>query len=139
MRKEDFIRLVDRYLDGTADSGERLLVEEYYNRLAVMEPVSYLDPVKKFYPGHAALVEPVSWSILFENKLTMLKSCLKTASSIAFYFLGNWLQGYYYHVSISPLVFVFADLGAIVLAVTTISFQAIKAALMNPVKSLRTE
>ena len=42
-------------------------------------------------------------------------------------------------VSISPLVFVFADLGAIVLAVTTISFQAIKAAVMNPVKSLRTE
>ncbi|MDR3711396.1 MAG: hypothetical protein P4L51_01170 [Puia sp.] len=32
MRKEDFIRLLDRYLDGTADPGERLLVEEYYDR-----------------------------------------------------------------------------------------------------------
>jgi putative ABC transport system permease protein len=61
------------------------------------------------------------------------------ASLAAYYFLQNWLQGYYYHTSISPVVFLISAAGAIVIAVATISFQAIKAAVMTPVKSLRTE
>jgi putative ABC transport system permease protein len=65
-------------------------------------------------------------------------SCI-IASPIAFYFLQNWLQQYYYRISIGPLVFIIASATAIIITVATISFQAIKAALANPVKSLRTE
>jgi ABC-type antimicrobial peptide transport system permease subunit len=58
---------------------------------------------------------------------------------VAFYFLHNWLQQYDYRITISPLVFVMAGVAAIVITIATISYQAIKAALMNPVKSLKTE
>ncbi len=40
MRKEDFTQLIDKYLNGTATPNERLLVEDYYTRLAALEPVS---------------------------------------------------------------------------------------------------
>jgi len=65
-------------------------------------------------------------------------SCL-IASPIAFYFVQNWLHQYYYRISIGPGVFVLSAILAIVIAVATVSFQAIKAALMNPVRSLRQE
>jgi len=65
-------------------------------------------------------------------------SCL-IASPIAYYFLHQWLQGYYYRVSIGVGVFVFPALAALGITLITVSFQALKAALMNPVKSLRTE
>jgi ABC-type antimicrobial peptide transport system permease subunit len=65
-------------------------------------------------------------------------SCV-IASPIAFYFLQNWLQQYTYRISISPLVFVAAAVAAIAITGITISFQAIKAALMNPTRSLKAE
>jgi putative ABC transport system permease protein len=65
-------------------------------------------------------------------------SCL-IASPVAFYFLHNWLQGYYYRISIGPGVFILASVMAILITILTISFQAIRTALMNPVKSLRSE
>jgi ABC-type antimicrobial peptide transport system permease subunit len=65
-------------------------------------------------------------------------SCL-IATPIAFYFLHQWLQGYYYRVSIGAGVFVYSALAALGITLVTISFQALKAALMNPIKSLRTE
>ena len=68
--------------------------------------------------------------------LLVVISCL-IASAIAYYFLRDWLQGYYYHISLSPVVFLLSAAGAIIIAVATVSFQAVKAALMNPVKSLR--
>jgi len=55
------------------------------------------------------------------------------------YFLNNWLQGYQYRVSIGPGIFVLASVMAIAITIITVSFQAIKAAIANPVKSLRTE
>jgi ABC-type antimicrobial peptide transport system permease subunit len=65
-------------------------------------------------------------------------SCV-IASPIAFYFLQNWLQQYTYRISISPLVFVAAAVAAVTITGITISFQAIKAALMNPTRSLKAE
>ena len=61
------------------------------------------------------------------------------ASPLAYYFSHNWLQGYYYRITIGPGVFLLSGLVAMVITVVTISFQAAKAALMNPVKSLRSE
>ena len=65
-------------------------------------------------------------------------SCI-IASPLAWYFSHNWLQGYYYRITIGPGVFLLSGLVAMVITAATISFQAVKAALMNPVKSLRSE
>jgi putative ABC transport system permease protein len=65
-------------------------------------------------------------------------SCL-IAAPLAFYFSHQWLQGYYYRIAIGPGVFLLSGLAAMVITAATVSFQAVKAALMNPVKSLRPE
>ena len=65
-------------------------------------------------------------------------SCV-IASPVAYYFLHHWLQGYYYRISIGPGVFVLATLLAVVVTAVTISFQSVRAALMNPVSALRGE
>ncbi|WP_247233091.1 ABC transporter permease [Telluribacter sp. SYSU D00476] len=61
------------------------------------------------------------------------------ASPIAWYFLHNWLQNYIYRIEIPGWAFFFSGLLAITIALLTVSFQSLKAALMNPVKSLRSE
>ncbi|HEV7347735.1 ABC transporter permease [Telluribacter sp.] len=61
------------------------------------------------------------------------------ASPIAWYFLQGWLQNYTYRIEIPGWVFFFSGLLAILVALLTVSFQAVKAARMNPVKSLRSE
>jgi putative ABC transport system permease protein len=53
--------------------------------------------------------------------------------------MSLWLENFAYSVSISPWVFAVAGLLALVIAFVTVSWQAIKAAFMNPVKSLRSE
>jgi ABC-type antimicrobial peptide transport system permease subunit len=61
------------------------------------------------------------------------------ATPIARYFMQQWLQDYVYRINISWWLFASAGLVAIIIALATISYQAIKAAIANPVKSLRTE
>jgi putative ABC transport system permease protein len=61
------------------------------------------------------------------------------AFPVAWWALHNWLQDYAYRVSIGWWAFVVAGLAAIAIALVTVSFQAIKAAMSNPVKSLRSE
>ena len=61
------------------------------------------------------------------------------ASPVAWLFMNKWLRDFAYRTSLSWWMFVFAGIAAIVIAFGTISFQAIKAAIANPVKSLRTE
>jgi ABC-type antimicrobial peptide transport system permease subunit len=51
----------------------------------------------------------------------------------------SWLENYEYRTSISPWIFVLASAAAILITLLTVSYQAIKAALMNPVQSLRNE
>ena len=70
--------------------------------------------------------------------ILVIISCI-LASPIAFYFLQNWLQQYYYRIHIGPGVFIGSAILAILIAILTISFQAIKAAVANPVNSLRSE
>jgi putative ABC transport system permease protein len=65
-------------------------------------------------------------------------SCV-IASAVAFYFLRHWLDGYFYRINLGAGVFIGSAAGAICIAVVTVSFQALKAALMNPVESLRAE
>jgi putative ABC transport system permease protein len=61
------------------------------------------------------------------------------ASPVAWYFGNKWLQNYSYRISIHWWIFVLSGLMAVIIAVLTISYQTIKAALANPVKSLRSE
>ena len=61
------------------------------------------------------------------------------ATPIAWYAMNKWLQDFAYRINISWWVFAVAAISAIVIAFATVSFQAIKAAASNPVKSLRTE
>jgi len=58
---------------------------------------------------------------------------------VASWAMRKWLQGFAYRINISWWVFVVAALAALVIALITVSFQALKAAIANPVKSLRTE
>jgi len=65
-------------------------------------------------------------------------SCL-LAFPVAWWTMKSWLESYAYRINISGMVFVAAGLLALLIALITVSFQAIKAAIANPVKSLRTE
>jgi ABC-type antimicrobial peptide transport system permease subunit len=53
--------------------------------------------------------------------------------------MHQWLQDYVYRINISWSLFAISGLAAIIIALLTISFQAIKAAIANPIKSLKTE
>jgi len=61
------------------------------------------------------------------------------ASPVAWYFMNKWLQDYVYRINISWWIFIVGGISAIMIALITVSFQAVKAALANPVKSLKTE
>lgn len=61
------------------------------------------------------------------------------ASPVAWYFMDKWLQDFTYKIGISWWVFAIAGLIAMVITLFTVSFQSVKAALMNPVKSLKTD
>ena len=79
------------------------------------------------------------WMLLSkEFVLLIILSCV-IASPIALYFLQGWLEKYEYHINISPFIFIGGGVLAVVITLITVSFQAIKAAIANPVKSLRTE
>jgi len=79
------------------------------------------------------------WRLLSkEFAFLVLISCF-IAIPLAWYYLHHWLQQYDYRTTISSWVFVVSGFGALLITLFTVSFQAIKAALANPVKSLRTE
>jgi putative ABC transport system permease protein len=61
------------------------------------------------------------------------------ASPIAWLLMNRWLEDFAYRVSLNWTIFLFTALVILLIAVITVSFQAIKAAVANPVKSLRTE
>jgi len=61
------------------------------------------------------------------------------AFPVAWYFLKNWLEKYAYRIDMEWWYFVVAGIAALLIALFTVSFQAVKAALMNPVKSLKSE
>jgi len=77
--------------------------------------------------------------LLSKDFITLVVISLVIASPVAWYFMNKWLQDFAYRISISWWMFVIAAIVAIGIAFITVSFQAIKAAIANPVKSLRTE
>lgn len=79
------------------------------------------------------------WGLLSKDFVVLVVMAVGIAMPIAYYFLNNWLQRYQYRTEISWWVFALSGTGALVITLLTVSFQSVKAALMNPVKSLRSE
>ncbi|MEM8523121.1 MAG: ABC transporter permease [Bacteroidota bacterium] len=77
--------------------------------------------------------------LLSKDFLKLLVIALIIASPIAYYFMNNWLQNFAYSIDIQWWIFALAGFAAIVIAFLTVSFQSVRAALVNPVKSLRNE
>jgi putative ABC transport system permease protein len=77
--------------------------------------------------------------LLSKDFLYLVLISILIASPIAWYFLHQWLEDYAYRININWWVFVLAGFSAILITLITVSFQTIKAALANPVKSLKVE
>ena len=78
-------------------------------------------------------------SLLSKDFIKLVLIALIIASPLAWFVMNKWLQGFAYRTPVSWWLFALAGLLAIIIALLTVSFQAIKAAIANPVKSLRTE
>jgi len=81
----------------------------------------------------------ILFSLLSREFLVLVLIALTIASPLAWLAMNKWLQDYQYRIGITWSIFVVAGLSALIIALLTVSFQAIKSSIANPVKSLRTE
>jgi len=77
--------------------------------------------------------------LLSKDFLRLVLLAILIAFPVAGWSMHQWLKGFAYRVAIDPLVFVLAGVSILFIALITISFQAVKAALANPIESLRSE
>ena len=77
--------------------------------------------------------------LLSKDFIVLVAVAILIASPLAWITVNKWLQDFAYRINISWWIFFVAGLAAVLIAVATVSFQAIKAAIANPVDSLRTE
>lgn len=77
--------------------------------------------------------------LLSKDFVKLVLISLVIASPVAWYFMHQWLQDFAYRITISWWIFALAGITALLIAIVTVSFQAIKAAVANPVKNLRSE
>lgn len=77
--------------------------------------------------------------LLTKDFLKLVLISFLIASPIAWYFLKQWLENYTYKIDLGPRFFVVAGLLAMVIALLTVGIRTVRAAMQNPVKSLRTE
>ena len=78
-------------------------------------------------------------TMLSKDFVMLVAVSIVVSAPLAWYFMHKWLENFAYRVAISWWIFVLAGLLAMLIALLTVSFQAIKAAVVNPIKSLRTE
>lgn len=78
-------------------------------------------------------------TLLTKDFLKLVCMAIVIASPIAYYLVGAWLQDFAYHIAISWQTFALAGIMALFIALLTVSYQAVKTALINPAKSLKTE
>ncbi len=77
--------------------------------------------------------------LLSKDFIKLVLIAFVAAAPVAWFIMHKWLQGFAFRINISWWIFLLTGLLAVIIALATISFQAIKAAVSNPVKSLRTE
>ncbi len=78
-------------------------------------------------------------SLLSRDFMKLVLAAIMLSIPVAWYLMNTWLMGFEYRISLDGWIFTFAAAGAVIIALITISFQTIKAALMNPVTSLKAE
>jgi len=79
------------------------------------------------------------WRLLSKEFVLLVVLSLLIAMPVSYYFMHKWLLNYEYHAPLSWWIFAAAGCGALLITLLTVSFQAVRAGLANPVKSLRTE
>jgi ABC-type antimicrobial peptide transport system permease subunit len=79
------------------------------------------------------------WQMLSKDFIGLVLISLCIAVPTAWYFMHNWLQGFQYRANLSWWIFASAGAGALLITLLTVSYQSIKAAMANPVRSLRSE
>jgi len=79
------------------------------------------------------------WGLLNKDFVTLVVIAMFIATPVAYYFMHNWLQHYQLRTDLSWWVFAATGAGALTITLLTVSYQSIKAALMNPVKAIKTE
>ncbi|SEM63237.1 ABC-type antimicrobial peptide transport system, permease component [Chitinophaga rupis] len=79
------------------------------------------------------------WGLLSREFVMLVLAALLIATPLAYYFMHIWLQRYQYRADLSWWIFFAAAAGALLITILTVSYQSIKAALMDPVRSLKTE
>ena len=79
------------------------------------------------------------WGMLSKDFVILIGASFAVAAPVAFLFMYNWLQKYQYRTTLSWWIFAGAGAGVLIITMLTVSFQSIKAAIANPVKSLRSE
>jgi putative ABC transport system permease protein len=79
------------------------------------------------------------WKMLSKEFVLLVIISIGISIPIAYYFLNNWLQNYEYRITISWWMFAATGLGALAITLLTVSYQSIRSASANPVKSLRSE
>ena len=78
-------------------------------------------------------------TLLAKDFIRLVLIAIIIATPMSWYLMNKWLNDFAYRINIGWMVFVISGMTAILVAIVTISFQAVKAAIANPVKSLRTE
>lgn len=78
-------------------------------------------------------------ALVSKDFIKIILAAIVIATPISWYIMNKWLQDFAYRINIGWQVFALAGIGALIIALLTVSFQAIKAAIANPVKSLRSE
>jgi putative ABC transport system permease protein len=79
------------------------------------------------------------WKLLSTEFMLLVGLSCVIATPVAYYFLQHWLRDYHYHITIGGAPFILSALVAVTITIMTVSVQAIKAGLANPIDSLRTE
>jgi putative ABC transport system permease protein len=79
------------------------------------------------------------WQLMSKDFVILVSISLLVAIPTAYYFMHGWLQDYKYRADLSWWIFGLTAIGAITITLLTVSYQSIRAATMNPVKSLKTE
>jgi putative ABC transport system permease protein len=79
------------------------------------------------------------WRLMSTDFVVLVIIAILIATPVSYYFMYGWLQGYQYHAGMAWWIYAAAAIGAMAITLLTVSYQSIRAAMLNPVKSLKTE
>jgi putative ABC transport system permease protein len=79
------------------------------------------------------------WKLLSRDFIVLVTVAFVIAVPVSVLFMTKWLEGYHHHTALSAVLFMSVGIGALMVALITVSYQAIRAAMANPVRSLRAE